>query len=37
VNCRFKFHKRRQFFIGVHNEMLSVAALRVRNRQIVRR
>jgi hypothetical protein len=30
-NCRFKFQKRRQFFIGTHNETLSVAAMRVNN------
>jgi hypothetical protein len=29
VNRRFEFHKRRQRFIGAHNETLSVAAMRV--------
>jgi hypothetical protein len=28
-NHRFEFHKRRQLFIRVHNETLSVVALRV--------
>jgi hypothetical protein len=28
---RFEFQKRRQYFIGVHNEPLSVAAMRVNN------
>ena len=28
---RFQFQKRRQLFIGVHNETLSVAAMRVHN------
>jgi hypothetical protein len=31
-NCRFEFHKRRQLFISVHNESLSVAAMRVGNK-----
>jgi hypothetical protein len=30
-NRRFKFDKRRQFLISVHNETLSVAAMRVSN------
>jgi hypothetical protein len=28
TNRRFEFYKRRQLFIGVHNETLSVAAMR---------
>jgi hypothetical protein len=28
---RFEFNKRRQLFIGVHNETLSVAAMRIGN------
>jgi hypothetical protein len=28
-NCQFKFHKRSQLFIGVHNETLSVVTMRV--------
>jgi hypothetical protein len=28
-NSRFQFQKRSQYFIGVHNEALSVAAMRV--------
>jgi hypothetical protein len=28
-NHRFKFHKRRQLFIGAHNETFSVAAMRI--------
>jgi hypothetical protein len=31
VDSRFKFNKRGQFFIRVHNETLSVVAVRVRN------
>jgi hypothetical protein len=31
VNRRFEFHKRRQVFIGTHNETLSVVAMRVSN------
>jgi hypothetical protein len=31
VNRQFKFEKRRQLFIRVHNETLSVAPMRVRN------
>jgi len=27
----FQFQKRRQYFIGVHNETLSVAAMRINN------
>jgi hypothetical protein len=30
-NRRFKFQKSRQFLIGVHNEALTVAAMRVGN------
>jgi hypothetical protein len=30
ANCRFKFQKRRQLFIGMYNETLSVA-MRVSN------
>jgi hypothetical protein len=30
-NRRLQFHKRSQLFIRVHNEPLSVAAMRVRN------
>jgi hypothetical protein len=30
-HCCFQFHKRSQFFIRVHNETLSVAAMRVSN------
>jgi hypothetical protein len=32
---QLEFHKRRQLFIGTHNETLSVAAMRVCNIQIV--
>jgi hypothetical protein len=28
-NCSFKFHKRRQLFLRVRNETLSVATMRV--------
>jgi hypothetical protein len=31
ANSPFKFHKRRQLFIGVHSETLSVIAMRVSN------
>ena len=31
VNCRFQFHKRSQLFIRVHDEALSVVAVRVSN------
>jgi hypothetical protein len=31
VNRRFQFQKRRQLFIRVHNEKLSVVAVRVSN------
>jgi hypothetical protein len=31
INRRFKFEKRRQLFIGMHNETLSVSAMRVSN------
>jgi hypothetical protein len=31
LNCRFQFHERRQLFIRVHNETLSVVAMRVCN------
>jgi hypothetical protein len=31
ANRCFKFHERGQLFIGVRNEMLSVATMRVRN------
>jgi hypothetical protein len=31
ANRRFKLQKRRQFFIRLHNETLSVAAMRVCN------
>jgi len=31
-NRRFKFQKRGQLFIGVHNEPLSVIAMRVSNK-----
>jgi hypothetical protein len=34
-NRRFQFHKRSQLFIRVHNETLSVAAMRLQ-RRIVR-
>jgi hypothetical protein len=30
-NHRFKFQKRNQLFIGVHNEPVSVVAMRIRN------
>jgi len=30
-NCRFKFHKRRQFFIRMDNQTLPIAAMRVSN------
>jgi hypothetical protein len=30
-NCRFKLNKRSQLFIRMHNETLSVAAMRVNN------
>jgi hypothetical protein len=30
-NRRFKFHKRRQLLIRMHNETLSVVAMRVNN------
>jgi hypothetical protein len=30
-NRRFEFHKRSQFFIGTHNQTLSVAAMRIGN------
>jgi hypothetical protein len=29
ANCRFDFDKRRQLFIGTHNEALTIAAMRV--------
>jgi hypothetical protein len=32
VNCRFQFQERRQLFIGMHNEPLSVVAVCVSNR-----
>jgi hypothetical protein len=32
ANCRFEFKKRSQHFIGVHNETLSVAAMRQQSR-----
>jgi hypothetical protein len=32
ANRRFQFHEPRQFFIRVHNEPLSVAAMRVRDK-----
>jgi hypothetical protein len=35
-NRRFQFHKRRQLFIRVHNETLSVVAVRSRVRHDVR-
>jgi hypothetical protein len=31
VNRRFQFHKSAQFFIRVHNEAVTVAAMRVTN------
>jgi hypothetical protein len=31
ANRRFKFHKRGQLFLRMHNETLSVAAMRVNN------
>jgi hypothetical protein len=31
ASCRFKFHKRSQLFIRVHDETLSFAAMRVCN------
>jgi hypothetical protein len=31
TNRPFRFHKRSQFFIGVHNKTFSVAAVRIRN------
>jgi len=31
ANRKFKFHKRRQLLIRVHNETLAVPAMRVRN------
>jgi hypothetical protein len=31
ANHRFEFHKRGQLFISMHNETLSVAAMRVSN------
>jgi hypothetical protein len=31
-NRRLQFHKRRQLFIGAHNEPLSVGAVRVSNK-----
>jgi hypothetical protein len=31
ANRRFEFQKRRQLFIGMHNETLSIAAIRVCN------
>jgi hypothetical protein len=31
ANRRFQFHKRSQLFIGVHNEALTVVAMRVNN------
>lgn len=31
-NRRFEIHKRRQLFIGAHNITLSVAAMRVNNK-----
>jgi len=31
VNRPFQFNKRGQLFVGVHNETLSVAAMRVNN------
>jgi hypothetical protein len=31
ANRRFKFQKRRQLFIGTHNEPLSVVSMRVSN------
>jgi hypothetical protein len=32
MDSRFEFDKRRQLFIRVHNQTLSVAAMRVRNK-----
>jgi len=29
MNQQFEFHKRRRFFIGMHNETLSIVAMRV--------
>jgi hypothetical protein len=31
ARCCFEFEKRREYFIRVHNETLSVVAVRVRN------
>jgi hypothetical protein len=33
---RLEFHKRRQLFIGVHNETLSVAVMRVCNPELAK-
>jgi hypothetical protein len=33
---RFQFHKRGQLFIGAHNELLSVVAMRVSNEAVRR-
>jgi hypothetical protein len=34
ANRRFEFHKRRQFLIRTHNEMLSIVAMRIGNESL---